>query len=72
MPPDQIGRHRRQLIVISVLDVLTLDVAGIGQCFAESREIRFAAFGRKAREQSNHGHRLLRARLERPCRRTTD
>ena len=43
-PPDQIGRHRWQLIVVSVrpaifdLDVLTLDVAGIGQCFAERRE----------------------------------
>jgi transposase len=38
------------------LDVVTLDVAGIGQCFAEPRENRFVCFGRKAREPSDHQH----------------
>jgi len=72
VPPDQIRRHRRQPIIVSVrpaifdLDVVTLDVAGIGQCVAERREIRFTSFGRKAREPPDHRHCLLRSRRERP------
>jgi hypothetical protein len=49
-PRDQIGRHCRQSIVLSVrptifdLNVAALDVAGIAQRFAECRKSRLPCF----------------------------
>jgi hypothetical protein len=70
---DQIGRDRRQAIVLAlqlmVLDrhVLTFDVAGFVEAFAERGRITRVGIGRPGVDKPDHRHRRrLGARRERP------
>ena len=71
--PHQIGRQFRQAFQLAFCpakfkgDVLTFDVAGLAQAFAEPRDQRRKLLGRTMMEKSNDRHcRLLRVRRERP------
>src|SRR5439155_24021584 len=70
---DDVGCQRGQTIIVAlrpaVFDryVLTLDVAGFAESFAEGGENGCAPVGGKAVQEADHRHRLLlRARRERP------
>jgi hypothetical protein len=77
-PVDQIGRQCRQPIVLAVRvavfdrHVAAFGMTGFAQAFAECGE-EMGELGRRGAVQiSNHRHRLLRARRERPSRRAAE
>ena len=72
-PSDQLGRHRRQAIVLTVHktifhgDVLPFDIAGVAERLEERRHIGHEGFPRTGVEEPDHRHdRLLRACREWP------
>ena len=73
LPADQIGRQRRQPIVLLLRpaifdrDIAALDKAGVTQALAEPGQPAGVAVGGRAAEVADHRHRrLLRACRERP------
>ena len=71
---NQISHHRRQPIISAlrpaVFDrhVLAFDVTGFAQPFEKGRQLSRITFGRSEVDKPDHRHRrLLRARSERPC-----
>jgi hypothetical protein len=68
--------HGRQSIVLSVsptifdLNVAVFHVAGPAQCFAKDRKIGYRSPRGYAAQPTDHRYRLLRARRERPSRRS--
>src|SRR5215475_3968821 len=75
----QIGCEVGQYIVLvlrpAILDhdILALDVAGFANALPECGQVACTISKRRAAEESNHRHRwLLRARRERPGRRTAE
>src|SRR5262245_43619230 len=76
---NEISCERRQPIQLSLRpvifdrDVLTIHVTGLVQATAESRHLWSERLRRLPVQESDHRHcRLLRARRERPCRRTAE
>jgi hypothetical protein len=72
LPTNEVRREARQPIVLTLCptvferDVLTLDIASLSESLPE-RDEQWSALGqRRATEKSDHRHRLLRARRERP------
>jgi hypothetical protein len=54
-------------------DILTLDMASVFEALAKSAQALRVSVWRRDVEKPNHRHRrLLRARHERPCRRTAE
>ena len=78
LPPDQIGRQRRQSVVLTfrptVFDrhILAFDIARFLQTLVERRDLLAQRSGRSGIEEAGHWHRrlLLRACGKRPCCRT--
>src|SRR5262249_47196473 len=75
----EIGHERRQAIVLAVQPVvlhrhvLALDVAGFVEALAERASNAHGGLGRPTVDKAYHWHRwLLRARCQRPCRRTAE
>src|SRR5262249_53099417 len=76
---NQIGCQHWQLVVSPLgpavfnPQVLTLDVAGLFQALAERRRVVCERLRRATMQKPNHRQRrLLRARRDRPCRRTAE
>src|SRR5207247_1839078 len=72
---NELGRKHRQPVILIVgpaifdCHVLALDEAGFVQALTEGRDMSDQRTGRHAAEKTDHRHRLLRARRERPRRR---
>src|SRR5262249_59128085 len=76
LAPDEIGRQRRQLIVVTIgpaiLDqcIAALDITGLAQALPEGGDRTGILGGRRTVEESDHRDpRLLRPRRKRPRRR---
>src|SRR5215469_13933464 len=71
----EVGQSVGLVLCPAILDrhILALDVAGFTKALAECGQISCTIDRRRAAEEPNHRHRrLLRARHERPRRRTTE